>query len=372
MNRFGEEFELEPGITYLNHASFGAPTVVALSRAEAERRDLERDTAERLGPELVARLADQAAHLAPFIGTGDGVLTLVQNSTEANAAVAMSWPLAAEDHVLLLDLEYPSVIRAWQLAGARAGATVDVVGLGLPVTIDRVLEIVAAAHPATRVLVLSAVTSATATAMPVTAVGEICRQHGIELVLDAAHVVGHVEVDLVETGAATAFGSLHKWLPVGRSVGFLWVAEHLRHAIRPAAVSLTWDSADLVERFSWRGTWDPATALGLADALAQHDTWRRAGRLASAVATADALTSALTGRGLTPTAEDQLLPPRLRGFVAHGIELDELREALLTLDVRAWTGTADGSTILRVATHVYNDLDDVAAIERAVDLARHG
>ena len=359
-----------PGSSTSTTRSFGVPTRAALRRAEARRRAIERDTATALGPGLAAALREQAEALAREIGAGPGSTTLTAGTTEANAALATSLPLAPGDHVLLLDVEYPSVIRAWAVACERAGATLDVIRLPLPATLDGTVAAVDAAHPATTVVVISAITSSTAAVLPVAEVAASCRGRGATLVVDAAHVVGHVPMDVSTLGADAVLGSVHKWLPVPRPVGFLWLAGHLLPVVRPAAVSLTWDSDDLVERFAWRGTWDPAPALGLADALAEWRGWQRAGELDRAATVAAHLDTGLTAMGLRPTAGAALRPPRLRAFLADGVGLEDLRHALDDAGVRAWTGPApDGTTALRVATHVYSEPADLEPLAAAVSAA---
>jgi selenocysteine lyase/cysteine desulfurase len=179
--------------------------------------------------------------------------------------------------------------------------------------------------------------------------------------------VGHVPLDVASLGAAAVFGSLHKWLPVPRSVGFLWLAPELREVVRPAQVSLQWDSGDLVQRFGWRGTWDPASALGVEAALAELATWDRAGELTRAREVADHVSAALCELGLGQTAGEGLAPPRLRGFLIPGVELADLRSSLDAYKVRAWTGrSAEGVTIVRVSTHVYNDSEDAVPLVAAL------
>lgn len=368
-------FELDPGLTHLNHASFGAPTRTALDAADARRREIEHDSTDGLGEGLVERLAPQAAAVEALLGARPGSLALTENSTEGDAALATSLgpTLRAGEHVLLLDVEYPSVLRAWAVACERAGATCDVARLPLPAGTADVLAAVDAAHPATRVLVISAVTSSTALATPLPAVVAAAHARGMTVVVDAAHVAGHVPLDLEALGADAALGSLHKWLPVPRAVGFLWLAEHLRDTVRPAVVSLDWDADDLVRRFGWRGTWDPAPALGLAEAIAQREDWARAGLLDHAVAVSDVLDAGLReagqrGAGLRPTAADPaLVPPRLRAYLVDGVGLAGLRAALAARRVRAWTGPApDGTPVLRLATHVYSAAADLAPVLTAV------
>jgi selenocysteine lyase/cysteine desulfurase len=259
------------------------------------------------------------------------------------------------------------VIRGLEVACARTGAILHVAHLPLPATEESVLAALAEARPVPTVVVMSAVTSSTAVAMPLRAVARWCAANGAQLLIDAAHVVGHVPLNVASLGAAAVFGSLHKWLPVPRSVGFLWLAPDLRDVVRPAQVSLRWDSDDLVQRFGWRGTWDPASALGVEAALAELAAWDRAGELTRAREVADRVGTAVRELGLEGTAGEGLAPPRLRGFLVPGVEVADLRSSLDDCKVRAWTGrSADGVTILRVSTHVYNDTADALALVAAL------
>ena len=186
------EFLLAQGLTYLNHASFGCPTLTGLDRAEAQRRRIELDTAAALGPALVDDLARQADAVAEVIGADPGSVALVENTTAAAGALWASLPWSAETRVMAFDVEYESVIRGLEVACARVGATLEVAHLPLPATETAVLTALAQARPAPTVVVMSAVTSATAIAMPLGAVARWCRENGVQLLVDAAHVVGHV------------------------------------------------------------------------------------------------------------------------------------------------------------------------------------
>ncbi len=363
-----DRFALDPGLTYLNHASYGVPTLEALARADADRRWVEADTAARLGADLLPRLRTAADAVAGLLGAEPGSVALVENTTEGAAAVAASVPLGPGDSVAMLDVEYSSVIRMWQERCHRTGAAFELLPLPLPADAASVLDVLEAADARTSVLVLSAVTSSSALALPVAAVARWCASRGITLLVDGAHVVGHLAGGVPLAGAAAMFGSLHKWLPVPRSVGYLWLAPELRATVRPAAVSLSWDADDLVERFGWRGTWDPAPVLGVVRAVEEHTAWVSGGEIAAAEALAVEASEVLGSVGLVPTGDASLLPPRMRAFLCPGTDLDALRRALDEAGIRVWTGAgADGATILRVATHVYSDGADLRAVARAVE-----
>lgn len=367
MNGRTREFVLDPAITYLNHASFGCPTRAGLDRAEAARRGIELDTATALGPGIVQGLARQAGAVASHIGADAGSVALVENTTAAGAALWASLPFSPSTCVLTFDVEYESVIRGLEVACGRGGATLIVAHLPLPVTREAVLSALAEARPAPTVVVMSAVTSSTAVAMPVQAVAEWCTDNGIQFLIDAAHVVGHVPLDVERLGAAAVFGSLHKWLPVPRSVGFLWLGAGLRDVVRPAEVTFRWDEEALPERFGWRGTWDPASALGVEAALGEHAAWETAGDLERAAGVAHDIATLLCEEGLIPTAEEGLTPPRLRAFSVPEAPLADLRAALLGHGARVWTGSsADGTTLLRIATHIYSEATDAGPVVEAV------
>ena len=368
MNGRRREFLLNPGVTYLNHASYGCPTRTALDRAEAQRQSIELDTAVALGPQLVEGLTRQADAVAAAVGADPGSVALVQNTTKAAAALWASLPWTARTRVLALDVEYESVIRGVQVACGRRGAALNIVHLPLPATEDAVLTALDDASPAPTVVVMSAVTSSTAIAMPMRAVAQWCRERGVQLLVDGAHMVGHMPLDVADLGAAAVFGSLHKWLPVPRSVGFIWLEPALRDVVRPAEVSLQWDSDDLVRRFGWRGTWDPAPALGVEAALAELADWDRAGELARAATVADEIGAMLRDVGLSETAGESLVPVRLRSFLVPGVGLADLRASLEEGKVRAWTGSsADGAALLRISTHIYNETVDAYPLVQAVE-----
>lgn len=143
----------------------------------------------------------------------------------------------------------------------------------------------------------SLVTSSAAIRLPVTELAAWVGRRGGRMIIDAAHGPGHIPLAPGLWGAAAVFGTLHKWLPAQRTVGFLSVAPEFVDRIRPAEVSLTWDSHDLVERFSWPGTFDPAPRLALHTAIDQWAAWRADGLLDHAMYLADTATELLTAAG---------------------------------------------------------------------------
>ncbi|TQM31057.1 aminotransferase class V-fold PLP-dependent enzyme [Nocardia bhagyanarayanae] len=369
-----EEFDLAPGLIQLNHASYGLASRTVADAAVKHRHRIESDPTRFLGAELTEQLRDRTALVCTAFGLTPEHTTLCSNATSGAAAIIASLPLTAADTVVVLDTEYSSINRAWQLACGRAGARYIEIAVPLPFRgTEALLSSLEAEVPGpVSYLQASLVSSSAALWLPVAEIAQWVRGRGGHAVLDAAHGPGHIRLTPDTWGAAAMFGTLHKWLPTERSVGFLWLTEQFVHQVRPAEVSLTWDSADLVERFSWPGTFDPVPRLCLGDAIAQWHRWDDRGLLTECEKLADHATSTLTGLAARPTAEREYLPPRLRSFILEGVTVAEVKTALSEADIRTWVGPGpSGECLLRIATHVYNDRGDIAALAARLEEVLH-
>lgn len=362
------QFPIDPSLVLLNHASFGLPTTALMDAVERTRRRIERDAAGTLDGPYLDQLREQLAEVAGFLDCPARNLALVANATEASSAIAASLCRDRAQRAVMLDTEYSSVVRAWQIASGASGGSVQLVHVDAPVSGDQaVLEALDGQVDAEfDVLVISLVTSSTALLLPVDRIAAWAATRGARTIVDAAHGPGHVDVPVAGLGAAAVFGTLHKWLPVPRPVGFLYLRDDLLDLVRPAGVALRWDEG-LAERFAWRGTWDPAPALCVGAALAEWRRWDEDGLLADARRLADAASTLLTRAGLPATGDASLWAPRLRAFEVPHRSPDEVRAALADAGVRAWVGTSGArATVLRVATHVFTTDDDLRRVANAV------
>ncbi len=365
-------FPLRLGVAMLNHASFGLATTALLERAAAIRHELESEPVAMLTAHLDARLPEVLAETAGWLALDPARCALTLNATSGAAAVTRSLPLGPDDHVVILRAEYPSILRGWERRCDETGATLHVVDVPVPVeTAADVLDRLEAA-PVDRVAVLvaSAIASSTAVRLPVADLVAWGRGRGARVVIDGAHGPGHVPVEDWALADA-AFATLHKWLPVPRSVGIVHAGPETAAILRPAEVSLTWDAAGLAERFAWMGTYDPAPRLCLPDAIATWRAWQDEGAHARAAALADDAHDALTAAGAVAAAGPALRAPRLRSFVLDGVPEERLRAALAEADVVAPAiPLTASSSMVRIATHVYNDHDDVERVAAVVRTLR--
>ncbi len=271
---------LDPGITFLNHGSFGACPRAVLAEQDELRRRLEADPVRfftREAPPLVDAAREALARL---VGADAEDLVFVRNATSGVAAVLRSLRLAPGDEILVTDHGYNACRCAAELAAGQAGAAVAVAGVPAPVESPaQVVEaILAAVTPRTRLAVVDHITSPTAVVLPIGRIVAELDRRGVDTLVDGAHAPGMAPLDLRDIGAAYYTGNCHKWLCAPKGAGFLHVRRDRQEGIHPAVVSHGYNvrrprRSRLHDEFDWTGTDDltpwlcvPA-AIGFLDGL---------------------------------------------------------------------------------------------------------
>jgi len=266
------QWALEPGITYLNHGSFGpSPRPVLVARRAWQER-LQANPINFLNREMEGALAAARQRLGQFVGCSADDLVLTDNATFAMNIVAQSFPLAAGDEVLVTDHEYGADVRIWQ---QRCDTTrARLVTARLPRPLSSADEVVAAlfacATPRTRLLVFSHVTSPTAVVLPAEAICRRARELGLAVCIDGPHAIGMRPLDLAALDCDYYAASCHKWLSAPIGSGFLYVHPRAQTGIRSPVVSWgkpfgevkTWR-----DELVWLGTRDPSALLAIPAAV---------------------------------------------------------------------------------------------------------
>ena len=270
---FAEIWTLDPGVHYLNHGSFGAcPRPVLEFQAEMRAR-IEREPVDFLHRQLGGRLTEARGALGAFVGAEPDGLAFVPNATYAVNASLRSWDLKPGDEVLTTDHAYGACRKALEFVAARRGARVVVarVPFPLPGPDEIIRAVLEAVTPRTRLALLDHVTSPTALIIPLAKLVEPLRGRGVECIVDGAHALGMVPLELDRLGAACYTANAHKWLCAPKGAAFLHVRSDLRDRIRPLAISHGYEPGAAAVRFreewDWTGTDDPTAYLSIPECL---------------------------------------------------------------------------------------------------------
>ncbi len=272
------EFLLDPGVVFLNHGSFGATPEPVFAEYLYWQRELERQPVEFLGRRADGLLDEVRVSMAAYLGCQPENLVLNPNATTGINVVARSFPFQPGDEIVGTDLEYGACARAWEWFAAKQGASYVPAHVELPVTAPEAVvdAVFAAVTPRTRAIFLSHITSGTALRLPVEAVVRRAREMGILTVIDGAHAVGQILVDLEAIGADFYASNFHKWLCAPKGSGFLYARPEHHAWLEGPIVSWGWvegneryrPESQFVSRNQMQGTRDLAAFLATPSAVA--------------------------------------------------------------------------------------------------------
>lgn len=106
--------------------------------------------------------------------------------------------------------------------------------------------------------------------LPIKKICAMAHAHGVEVMVDGAHTVGHIPVDIRALDCDYYGSSLHKWLSVPLGAGLLYVKEKHIPKIWPLFAEHEADPAK-IRRLNHTGTHPAHTDLTIKDAIAYLD-----------------------------------------------------------------------------------------------------
>jgi isopenicillin-N epimerase len=357
-------FSLDPAVAHLNHGSFGA-VPIGVQRAQQRLRDeMEANPQRFFGVGLADRVAHTRRHLAAFLGADPDGSALVGNTTMGVALVLGSLDLGPGDEIVTTEHGYGSVRIAVDDLCGRTGAVHRIVPLSPAPTDDQVVDTVTGAVSGrTRLVIVDQITSTTARLFPVTRIAAALRPARVPVLVDAAHVPGHLPVDVARLGVDFWVGNLHKWAYAPRGTALFTVAPQWRERIRPLAVS--WEQeAGFPARLEWQGTLDYTPWLAAPTGLFTLrtlgvDTVR--GHNLDLVDYGQRVVGAALGADLPPAAPGVAmrvvpLPP---GVATDRDTARALRQRIADeLSVEVNISVYQGRGLLRLCAQVYNRADE--------------
>ncbi len=264
------EWLLDPEITYLNHGTVGATPRRVLEQQRAITDEIERQPARFMLRELAdehatmttpSRMRLAAAEVAEFVGVSHDLL-FVDNITAGANAVLRSFPFDHGDEIAVTNLGYGGVVNAATYVTRTIGGTLRTIELpqpGVP-RADYVEAISAGLGEHTRLLIVDHLTPGTALILPLAEIAAVCRDRGVLVLADGAHVPGNIAVDIESLGVDWYVANLHKWAWTPRSAGLLWAAEQHHGYLHPTVISWGLDHGVTAE-FDLLGTRDPSHFL---------------------------------------------------------------------------------------------------------------
>ncbi|KAL8614549.1 hypothetical protein ACOMHN_049849 [Nucella lapillus] len=265
-------FLLEEDCTFLNHGAFGAVLKEALKAAQEWQQYAERQPLRFFDREIFSHLVHVTRRLAKFVGCDPCDLVLTTNATTALNSVLRSLKFSPGDVIVCFNVTYGAVKKLLRCLCEETGAVLREVPITLPVASPiQIVEAVEAAvsEGGVKVMVVDHVPSNLPIVLPLQQLTALCHRRGVQVLVDGAHALGQLHLDLQSLDADYYVSNAHKWFCGPKGAAFLYVRKELQPSIHPLLVSHGYGSGFNSE-FIWRGLDDYSPFLALHTVL---DFW---------------------------------------------------------------------------------------------------
>ena len=218
---------LIPGLkhcSYLNMSYGPKPTPVTDEVVRMARYIEEYATLSKEVMEEIERVYEGArVDVARLLGASTDEIALTRHVSEGINIVATGIDWEPGDEVIVTDEEHPAGSLPWMNLMKRRGIVVRQLPLA-PYEKDGIVErLDDLITPRTKLLCLSHVSTRTGFVLPAREVADTAHKRGVPVLLDGAHAVGLIPVNVKDLGCDFYSGCGHKWLLAPQGTGFLYV-----------------------------------------------------------------------------------------------------------------------------------------------------
>lgn len=242
--QYSDLFFLKEGITFLNHGSFGACPKPVFEDWQRWQLELEREPVQFFVHRGMEMMQESKKALGQLIHADPADLVFVPNPTYAINIIAKSLKLKEGDEILASNHEYGAMDRTWNYYCRQTGAKYVNQRIDLPwLSKEYVIEQFWKGYtPRTRVIFLNHMSSATALIFPVHEIVQKAKELGLLVIVDGAHIPGHISLDIKGLNPDIYTGANHKWLLTPKGNSFLYVRKELQSKFDPLLISWGFES----------------------------------------------------------------------------------------------------------------------------------
>ena len=262
-NKFSKHWFLDEETIFLNHGSFGATPKIVLEEQRRWQLLVEKDPVKFFEERAPEALINSRKAIANLVNCDYNDLALIENATSGVNTILRSLNFEKGDEIIVPNHAYQACRNTIDYVAKKSGAVVIVCEIPFPISekqiiIDNIMQCVT---EKTKLAMIDTVTSPTGLLMPFKELVDLLESKGINVLLDAAHGIGMIPLDLEDIGASFVTSNCHKWLFAPKGAAFLHVRKDLQHLIQPLVISHGMtiplgNSTRFRHEFDWTGTRD--------------------------------------------------------------------------------------------------------------------
>ncbi|MEZ4809487.1 MAG: aminotransferase class V-fold PLP-dependent enzyme [Allomuricauda sp.] len=209
-----------------------------------------------------------AARVAQLVNCLEKELIITRNTTESLDMVIGGFPWEKGDEAVFAVQDYGAMQIHFEQMQKRYGIVCKKVSLpNHPKSDEEIVQLYESQiTPQTKLLMVCHMVNITGQILPIRKICDMAHSHGVEVMVDGAHCVAHINVDMAELDCDYYGSSLHKWLSTPLGAGMLYVAEKHIPKIWPLFAEHEEDRTK-IRRLNHTGTHPVHTDLTINDSM---------------------------------------------------------------------------------------------------------
>ncbi|WVQ77138.1 hypothetical protein IAR50_006821 [Cryptococcus sp. DSM 104548] len=287
-----KQWAFSEGYVNLNHGSYGSPPLPVISASNKLSSQIESNPDKFMRRDWLPILEETHRAVAGMIGAQESEVVIVPNTTHGvfNIVDTLKWEPG--DVIVYYNTTYGAVSQMLKYMADSRGVTLHSVNISFPVPHSTVIEEtekvldqyneVSKPHytgqpkatgkgdgsSRVKLIVVDALSSNPGLLFPWQEIVQVAKRYGVLSLVDGAHAIGQIEVDVKKADCDFFVSNCHKWLMSRRGGAVLYVPTRNQYLIRTSiptsagyestkyptpGVKAEWEWA---KQYRWTGTQD--------------------------------------------------------------------------------------------------------------------
>ena len=206
--------------------------------------------------------------LANIVGSTPEQIAITRNATESLDLVISGFPWEKGDEAIYAKQDYGTMKEMFEQISDRYGVVNKIISVpNHPKNDEEIVSLYESQITnRTKLIMVCHMINITGQILPIKKICDMAHNHGVEVMVDGAHCVGHFEFSIDDFNCDYYGSSLHKWLATPLGAGLLYVNKNKTHRIWPLLANGNTNKSD-IKRLNHIGTHPVHTDLAISNSI---------------------------------------------------------------------------------------------------------
>jgi len=266
------EYILKPDYVNLENGYYSMTSEPVLEAYLKDIKNINREASFYLRTEQFNDRDKIRKRLADLLGCNIDELIITRNTTESLDTIISGINWKAGDEAVMAEQDYGSMLDMFKQQARRIGISNKIISVpNNPASDEELVQLYEKAITSkTKLVMISHLINITGQILPVKKICDMAHSKGVEVLVDGAHAVAHLDFRIDELGCDYYGSSLHKWLGAPLGAGILYVKRDKIESVWPLFGDANFTDEDIL-KLNHTGTIPVATNIAIHHAIDYHE-----------------------------------------------------------------------------------------------------